>query len=350
MKVSLPTRAYPTHTDQSALYVRLVSTAQSLPGVAHAGVTSFMPLEDDEWTWSVQIRGQALRREGEKRDYGYHVISDDYFRTMGIALKRGRVFNAFDRLDAPGVMIVNEAFVQRFFPNGEDPIGQRMSILSREDVWLEIVGVVEDVNHYSLDAEPLPAYYGPHAQIPWDWFATQMNLVVRTPGDPVLALPGMRKAIRDIDPTIVVSDVRTMRERLARSVARSRFAMILLGVFAGVALALAAVGIYGVVSYSVGQRTQEIGVRIALGAEARNIVGQFLATAMKLVAAGVGLGLVGAVVFTRFQASLLYGVEAVDPRTYAVVTAVLCGVALIATYLPARRASRVDPMVVLREE
>jgi len=225
-----------------------------------------------------------------------------------------------------------------------------MSILGREDVWLEIIGVAEDVNHYSLDVDPLPAYFGPHAQVPWDWFATTMNFVVRTSGDPVLALPGMRKAIRDIDPTIVVSNVRTMRERLSRSVARSRFAMILLGVFAGVALALAAVGIYGVVSYSVGQRAQEIGVRIALGAESRSIVGHFLASAMKLVAAGIGVGLVGAVVFTRFQASLLYGVEAVDPGTYAVVTAVLCGVALIATYLPARRASRVDPMVVLREE
>ncbi len=350
MKISIPTGDYPTNTDQSALYDRLLSSAQSLPGITHAGVTSFIPLKDDEWTWSVQIQGQPLRREGEKRDYGYHLISDDYFRTMGIALQRGRTFNTFDRSDAPGVMIVNEAFVQRFFPDGEDPIGQRMSILGREDVWLEIVGVVEDVNHYSLDTEPLPAYFGPHAQVPWNWFATQMNVVVRASGDPVLAVSGIRQAIRDVDPTIVVSDVRPMRERLSQSVARSRFAMILLGVFAGVALALAAVGIYGVVSYSVGQRAQEIWVRIALGANAQSIVAQFLTSAMKLVAVGVGVGLVGAVALTRFQASLLYGVEAVDPRTYAVVTVVLCGVALVATYIPARRASRIDPMRVLREE
>jgi predicted permease len=247
-------------------------------------------------------------------------------------------------------MIVNESFVQRFFPNGDDPVGQRMSINGREDTWMEIVGVVEDVHQYSLDVEPLPAFYGPYAQVPWDWLLGIMSIVVRSDGDPTAMASSVRRVIRTIDPTIVVSGVQTMRENVSRSVARSRFAMILLGVFAVVALALAVIGIYGVIAYSVGQRVQEIGVRIALGAEPGRIVGQFVLGGAKLLGAGVGAGIVGAIVFTRFQASLLYGVEAVDPLTYGAVTAVLCVAALVATYLPARRASRVDPMVALRVE
>jgi putative ABC transport system permease protein len=343
-------RNYPTVADRAALLDRLLTEFEALPPVRAAGATAFLPLRDDEATWSVFIQGQPMTREGVKRDYGYHPVSNAYFRTMGIALKQGRTFTTFDRGDGPPVMIVNESFVQRFFPSGENPVGQRMSINGREDVWMEIVGVVEDVHQYSLDLEPLPAFYGPYAQVPWNWFLGIMNIVVRTDGDPTAMVSSVRRVIRNIDATIVVSGVQTMRENVSRSVARSRFAMILLGVFAAVALSLAVVGIYGVIAYSVGQRAQEIGVRIALGAEPGRIVGQFVLGGAKLLGAGVGTGIVGAIMFTRFQASLLYGVEAVDPLTYAAVTAVLCAVALGATYLPARRASRVDPAVVLRDE
>jgi putative ABC transport system permease protein len=343
-------RDYPTVEEQTAHYDRLILELASLPQVRQAAATNFLPLRDDEATWSAFIQGQPMDREGVKRDYGYHGVSTDYFQTMGIALKQGRAFTDFDRAGAPPVMIVNESFVQRFFPNGESPVGQRMSINGRESIWMEIIGVVEDVHHYSLDMEPLPAYYGPYTQVPWNWFLGVMNLVVRTDGDPVAMMSSVRRVIRTIDPTIVVSEVQTMRDNVSRSVARSRFAMILLGVFAAVALSLAVVGIYGVISYSVGQRGQEIGVRIALGAEPPRIVGQFLLGGMKLLGVGVAVGLAGAILFTRFQASLLYGVEAVDPLTYGAVTAVLCAVALLATYIPARRASRVDPMTVLRDE
>jgi putative ABC transport system permease protein len=342
-------RNYPTVADRAALFDRLLTEIEALPPVRAAGTTAFLPLRDNEATWSAFIQGQPMSRQGVKRDYGYHPVSSDYFRTMGIALKQGRAFTTFDRGDAPPVMIVNESFVQRFFPNGENPIGQRMSINGREDVWMEIVGIVEDVHQYSLDVDPLPAFYGPYAQVPWTWFLGIMNVVVRTDGDPTAIVSSVRRVIRNIDPTIVVSGVQTMRENVSRSVARSRFAMILLGVFAGVALALAVVGIYGVIAHSVGQRAHEIGVRIALGAEPNRIVGQFLLGGAKLLGVGVAAGLVGAIAFTRFQASLLYGVEAVDPLTYAAVTAVLCAVALGATYLPARRAARVDPVVVLRD-
>jgi putative ABC transport system permease protein len=342
--------SYPAVEDRAALYDRILADLEALPPVRRAGATVFLPLRDDEATWSVFIQGQPMTREGVKRDYGYHPISPDYFSAMGIALKQGRTFTPFDRADAPPVMIVNESFVHRFFPDGENPIGQRMSINGRETIWMEIVGVVEDVHHYSLATEPLPAYYGPYAQVPWPWFLGVVTIVVRTDGDPVALVPSVRRVIRGIDPTIVVSGVESMRERVAQSVARSRFAMGLLGVFAGVALALAAVGIYGVISYSVGQRSQEIGVRIALGAKPGGLVGQFVSGGVKLVAIGVAAGIAGAAVFTRFQASLLYGVGALDLRTYTVVTAVLCFVALAATYLPARRASRMDPMAVLRDE
>lgn len=350
MKLALPGSSYPTIDDQTALYDGILAELEALPGVQDAGLTRLLPLEDGEWTWSAYIQGQPPPQDGEKRDYGYHAVSNGYFRTMGISLKRGRLFDRFDRAGAPPVMIVNEAFVHRFFPQGEDPIGRRMSILGRRDVWMEIVGVVEDVHHYSLDAEPLPAYFGPYAQIPWDWYATEMGLVVRTPGNPAAAVPAIRRIIRAADEGIAISDVRPLRERVAHSVARWRFAMMLLGVFAAVAVTMALIGIYGVVSYAVGDRIREIGVRLALGARPGRIRAQFLARSAKLVAAGVTVGVVVAALFTRFQASLLYGVESVDPLTYTVLSLVLVAVAILATYLPARRASRVDPMVVLREE
>jgi putative ABC transport system permease protein len=350
MKVALRRAEYPTKAEQVALYDRMLPALARLPETQQVALTRLLPLADDEWTWGVQVVGQSPQQEGEKRDYGWHAVSPGYFETMGITLIRGRSFNEFDRADAPRVVIVNEALVRRFFPNDEDPVGQRMFVMSRPDEIMEIVGVIEDVHHYSLDIDPVPAYHVPYRQIPFDYFLSEMNLILQTGGDPTAAVSGARRVIREIDPAIVVSDVLTMAERISRSVARTRFAMILLGVFAGVALALAVVGIYGVISYAVGQRAQEIGVRIALGAEPVRIVGQFVSAGLKLVGAGLAVGLAGAVVFTRFQASLLYGVEAVDPMTYGAVSGLLGLVALAAIYLPARRASRVDPMAVLRNE
>jgi putative ABC transport system permease protein len=350
MKLALPRSAYPTRTEQAALYDRLLPTLQGLPGVNHVGATRFLPFEDHEWTWSVLIEGQPPPQQGEKRGYGYHAVTPDYFRTMGITLERGRYFNDFDRAGAPHVAIVNEAFVRRFFPAGEHPLGRRMAISSRPDNLFEIVGVVEDVNQYSLDVEPIPAYYLPYTQLHFDAFLREMNLVVRTSGKPADIVPSLRGTIRAIDRTIVVSDILAMDERVTRSVARTRFAMVLLGVFAAVALSLAAVGVYGLIAYSVRQRAHEIGVRMALGAEPGNIMRHFVGTGLKLVAAGLGVGIVGAVVLTRFQASLLFGVGSVDPMTYGAVSALLCAVAVLATLAPARRASRVDPVQVLRDE
>jgi putative ABC transport system permease protein len=350
MKAALRRSDYPTSVEQVALWDRMLPALARLPETQRVALTRLLPLADDEWTWSMQIVGKPLRQEGEKRDYGWHAVSPDYFEAMGITLIRGRRFNDFDHADAPRVVIVNEALVRRFFADAEDPVGQRMFVMSRPEEIMEIVGVIEDVHQYSLDVDPVPAYYVPYRQIPFDFFLSEMNLVIHAAGDPAAAVSGARRVLREIDPAIVVSDVLTMTERISRSVARTRFAMILLGVFAGVALALALVGIYGVISYSVGQRAREIGVRIALGAEPGRIVAQFVSAGLKLVAIGLGVGIAGAVVFTQYQASLLYGVETVDPVTYGAVSALLAIVALVAAYVPARRASQVDPMAVLREE
>ena len=349
MKLTIPTSDYPTRDDQAAFYDEVLRDLETLPGVISAGVTRFLPFVEEEWTWSVQIQGQPLQREGEKRDYGYHVASADYFRTMGISLKRGRTFTQFDNASAPPVMIVNEGFVHRFFPDGSDPIGQRMSILDREDVWMGIVGVVEDVNRSSLDADPLPAYYGPYAQVPWDWFITEMGLTIQTAGDPTSLVADVRNVVRRIGNNVAINDILPMQDRVVESVARSRFAMILLGTFAAVSVALAVVGIYGVISYSVGQRGREIAVRMALGAEPAKILRLVIGQGMVLALAGIAVGVIGAVTLTRFQASLLFGIDSADPLTYAGLSLLLGAVALLATYVPARRASKVDPMAVLRE-
>ena len=350
MHLTIPSSSYPTIDNQATFYRELLEEVHSLPGVSAAGVTKFLPFSTEgEWTWSVYFEGQPAPEEAEKRDYGYHVVSPDYFRSMGMTLKRGRHFTEFDDGGSPPVMIVNEAFVHRFFPDGGDALGKRMSILGREANFMEIVGVVEDVNSYSLDADPLPAYYGPYSQITWDWFITEMALTVRTAGDPTALVSSVRAAVRTAGSDVAINDILPMQDRVIQSVARSRFAMILLGIFAGVALALAVVGIYGVISYSVGERAQEIGVRMALGAEPSKILRLVIGQGMTLVLGGIIAGCAGAALLTRFQASLLFGIDSADPLTYAGLSALMALVALLATYLPARRASKVDPMAVLRE-
>lgn len=350
MKLVLSGSQFSGVGNQVPVHERILQAVRQVPDVESAGMTRFLPMDEGEWTWSVQIRGKPERVDGEKRDYGYHTVDTDYFRTMGMTLIRGRQFAESDRMGAPCVVIVSESFVRRFFDEGEDPIGRVMYLLSRPDEGLEIVGVVEDVHLLSLDREPQPAYYIPFRQIPFDFFLNEMSLAVRTEGDPVAIVPTVRRAITDVEPDVVVSDVMTMKERVAGSVARTRFAMTLLAVFAGVAMTLAAVGIYGVIAYAVGQRRQEIGVRLALGAAPNRIVGQFVGSGLKLIAAGLVIGLAAASGLARFQASLLFGVAPWDPGTYLAVTMLLAAVAAVAVYVPSRRASRVDPIAVLRDE
>lgn len=352
--LAIPDEAYPTVADKDALYDRVISELSAQPGITSASVTWFLPFDNIEWTWSVQVDGQPPQQEGEKRDYGFHVVSPGYFQTMGIGLVRGRMFESYDGAESPLVLLVNEAFVRRFFPDGQEPLGQRVRITTGqlpEDRWMEIVGVVEDVRHYSLEEETIPAYFIPVSQMPWDWMAGEMSLVVRSrEGVPGNITPQIRSTVRSIEPEALLTDVMTMNDRIARSVDRPRFAMVLLLAFASVALILALLGIYGIIAYTVGQRTRELGIRIALGAAPHAIVGRVVRDGAVLAAVGISLGLVGAYFFTRLQASLLYGISSFDPTTYAVLSAVLGGVAVLASYFPARRAGRVDPVTVLRAD
>jgi putative ABC transport system permease protein len=352
LKVGLPFSRYGTAEEQIAFLERLLGEAEAQPGVRSAGITPFLPMLDFEGTWSSQVVGKPDWQQGEKRDYGWHAINAGYFTTMGMGLVRGRGFTEFDDATSPFVVVVNQAYVRRFFDEGEDPIGREMFVITSDSAPREIVGIVEDVFHYALDTDPAPSYYMPYKQATTSsgYWLGATNLVLRTAGDPTLVLASTRRLIADMDGDVLVSNMSTMQDHVGRSVARTRFATVLLNVFAGVALALAVVGIYGVIAYAVGQRGQEIGLRMALGARPGAIVGSFVGSGLRLVLVGLGVGLLGAAAFTRFQASLLFGVEAFDPVTYGAVAALLTAVALVAMYFPARRATSVDPMDVLREE
>ncbi len=354
MKVSLPGGEYPGTLEQQQYFDRLLPLVQALPEVQHVGLTSWLPLLDFEGTWSVQIVGQPAWREGEKRDYGWHSVNAGYFQAMDMAIVRGRGFTDADRAGALPVVVVNEAFVDRFFPAGEDPLGQSMFVITSPDSTVrQIVGVVENVKHDALDAEYKASYYTPYTQAytePGGYWLGSMNLVVRTSGDPTMALRAVVNTVTPLDRNVLVSNRTTMADHVGNSVARERLAATLLNVFAGVALALALVGIYGVIAFVVMERRGEIGLRMALGAEPANEVRRFLKSGTRLIIGGTVIGLLGAMVFTKIQASLLYGVAAVDPVTYLVVGLGFVCLAMATTWLSARRASRVEPMEVLRGE
>jgi putative ABC transport system permease protein len=277
--------------------------------------------------------------------------SDDYFQTMGIPLVSGRYFDARDTADSPPVVIVSEALARKYWP-GEDPVGKRITFNrvpnTQDPLWREIVGVVGHVRNESLEGESRGQYYVPYAQRPNN---TDLFLVVRTDAaDPAALAPAVRGAVAGVDRDLPVYRVTTMEKLVAESLMQRRFAMFLFGVFAALALALAVVGLYGVMSYGVAQRTHEIGLRMALGAQSRDVLRMVVGQGMLLVAIGLGLGLVSALLLTRLMESLLFGVSAADPATYAGIALLLAAVAFLASYLPARRATKVDPMVALRYE
>jgi putative ABC transport system permease protein len=264
---------------------------------------------------------------------------------MGIPLLRGRTFTERDIENAPKVAVVDQAFVDRHFPN-EDPVGRGIDIGNGTDGFYEIVGVVGNVRYGGLDAEPAPTMYVPFRQ---DVFSG-MWVLARTDGDPAQLAGIVRQAVREIDPGLPVSRMRPLSEVVSESMAQRRFSMLLLGLFALIALFLASVGLYGVVAYTVGQRTQEIGVRMAIGARASDVMRMVLGGGMKLAAAGVAIGIAAALALSRLVASMLYEVTPFDPASYAATILVLLAVSAMACYLPARRAMRVDPLVALRQE
>jgi putative ABC transport system permease protein len=276
------------------------------------------------------------------------MASDDYFQTMGIRLVRGRFFDAHDTGEAPGVAIIDEAMARKYWP-GEDPLGKRITFEGgrQNPRWREVVGVVGHVRNEGLEGESRVQYYVPYAQRA---DSPNLFLAVRADGDPASLAPSVRGAIAGVDKDLPVYRVTTMERMVSDSLAQRRFSVFLLGVFAALALVLAVVGLYGVMSYAVAQRTHEFGLRMALGAQRRDILKMVVGQGLLLVGVGLAAGLLGALALTRVMSSLLYGVSATDPLTYAGIALLLAAVALLASYVPARRATRVDPMVALRYE
>jgi putative ABC transport system permease protein len=346
LDIPLTTTTYKTAEQRVAAFQQLTDRLKTVPGVRDVSVASNIPWIDRDIELSFQVEGRAPYKPGEEAVADYNVVGPDYFRTMDISVLRGRVFMDSDNANAPQVLLVSNAFVQRYFPN-EDPIGRRVVFDGNDKTAREIVGVVADVHRQGLDRNVQPEMYVSFAQRP----ERRMNVLVRTEARNALELtPTLRAQVKAFDPKQIIWRTRTFEELLGQSVAPRRFNMWLLGIFASVALILAAVGLYGVMSYSVSWRIHEIGIRMALGANRSNVLRLVVRQGMTLTLIGLALGLVGAFSLSRVLRSLLFGVTPTDPLTFAGVSAVLIIVALLACLIPARRATRVDPIVALRTE
>jgi putative ABC transport system permease protein len=346
-RLALPASKYPDSKQQSAFFQETLQRLEALPGVQSVGAVSALPLSGAEEASSFMVEGSPPADSSETPMADRRRASADYFRAMGIRLVKGRYFTEADNQSAPAVAIISESFARRFFPD-EDPLGKRIKNGGPTSTrpWLLIVGVVRDVRHLALEAEPRPQVYMSYLQNTW----TSMAVVIRSASEPASLAAAVRNAVWEVDKEQPVTDVKSMEQYFSASVARRRFNMILLAVFAGVALALAAVGIYGVMSYSVTQRTQEIGIRMALGAKQADVLKMVVRQGMIPALAGVAAGLGAGLALTRLMSSLLYGVSATDLITFAAVPLTLLGVALGACFVPARRATHVDPVIALRRE
>jgi len=347
MRVELPEARYRKVAPQTQFRDRVLENINRLPGV-QAAMISELPLGGNAINHNFIIEGRPPLTVGEEPELYSRSIAGDYFRIMDIPLLQGRALTRDDRADAPVVGVINLSMAQKYFP-GANPIGARIRWARDEGVrWITIVGVVGNVRHFSLAAPEEPAIYTPYAQSGQEW-KRWSNIVVRTPASAATTAQ-LKAMVWKVDPLIPVTNIRPMSEVMAVSLAEQRFNILVLGVFAGVALLLASVGLYGVLAFLVGQRTREIGIRMALGAETSDILRLVLGQGLILAGAGVAAGLVLSLAATRTLAGLLYGVSPTDPSTFTALAALLIAVALAACLIPARRAAKVDPMVALRYE
>jgi putative ABC transport system permease protein len=351
MQVSLPPAKYREPAQSDAFFNRALENIRRLPGVESAGLSTSVPMSGQNSSGSFQIEGRQVP-PGQMAPWGNRWLTNaTYFQTMNIPLVKGRYFDERDNRDAAGVAIIDETAARKFWPD-EDPVGKRITFQrdpQGNPVWREVVGVVGHVKHRGLEGESPVQYYVPYNnQAPFT--VGNMYVVVRTAAEPASSAGAVRTAIQAADKEMPVFRVTTMERLVSDSMAQRRFALLLFGVFAAVALLLAAVGLYGLMSYTVTQRTHEIGIRMALGARGGDVLKMVVRQGMTLAGVGLGLGLVAAFGLTRLMKTLLFGVRATDPLTFVLIAALLTTIALLACWIPARRATQVEPMIALRGE
>lgn len=344
LRLSLPQKKYAQPEQQNAFANSLLERLKDLPGVQAVGVTHSMPLVGD-YVLAFNIEGRPAIAPADLPSTNYYSVTPDYFRAMGIRLVRGRMFTPQDDAKAPRVAIINETMARQFFPN-EDPIGKRINITNGPETWRQIVGVVGDIKQYGVDKATSAQAYEPFAQVPF----SSVNVVIRTKGSPAAMLGALRPAVYAVDKDQPIGAIRPLEEIMAESISRQRFAMTLLTVFSAVALVIAAVGIYGVMAYNVVQRTGEFGIRMALGAQRRDVLRLVLTQGGKLIGLGLVIGLMATLAASRAMGSMLFNTSAYDPLTLGTITLVLAVVALIACFFPANRATKVNPIEALRTE
>ena len=351
-RLSLPSARYQQKQQVDAFYSQLVQRIEAIPGVEVVGLGSHLPLSGVNSNASFEIEGRPRMSEDVIQNADYRMVSRDYFRALGVTVLKGRYFTEADREDAPGALIINSTMATNYFP-GEDPVGKRVNLGTPGSPWLTIVGIVNDVKHNALTAGPKAEMYFLHSQHAYAnpfgvW--RPMMLAVRTTVDPLSVSGSLKEAVQTLDKDLPVARLQALDQIVSSSIAQARFAMLLMTIFSLVALALAAAGVYGVVSYSVAQRTREIGIRMALGAQPRQVLRLVIGQGMSPALLGVAIGLVGALALTRLIQTLLFVVSATDPLTFASVAVLLAVVAFLACYLPARRATRVEATVALRHQ
>ncbi len=344
MELNLPDSRYPAAPQKAAFYSQLIERVGGIPGVESAAAASILPFGPGNTAIEVQVEGRPPDAEGDAPSADWRMVTPEYFRTLRIPILKGRSIDLKDSAESELVIVISESMARRFWPD-EDPIGRRIGPGSSDSRWT-IVGVAEDVKTSGLDLETRPLMYLSSYQSSWN----PMALAVRASGDPSVVLAAVRTTVRDLDKDVPVSNVRSMEEMISASVGPRRFNMLLLAIFSGVALGLAAVGIYGVMAFAVTQRTHEIGIRVALGAQRGSVIKMVVGQGLRLTLVGVAAGMLAALGLTRTLSSLLFEVTTTDPLTFMGIPLVLTGVALLACWLPARRATRVDPMVALRCE
>jgi putative ABC transport system permease protein len=345
MELALPQMKYPRGKPVIDFYAEVERRVSGIAGVQHVSLTSILPLSGSNSDNSFHIEGRPENQTGVSPDEEVRVITPDYFRVLETPLLKGRYFTEADSAEAPGVIIINQAMAKKYWP-GEDALGKRINFGDADPQkikWFTIVGIVGDLRHRGLDEDPRPEFYLPHPQRPF----RGMILALRSAQDPRALISAIRRELQAFDPEQPLANIKTMEQITADSIAPRRLSVALIGVFAALALILAAVGIYGVMSFLVVQRTHEIGVRMALGAQRGDVLRLVVGHALQLVGIGTIIGLILALFSTRTLSALLYSVGAFDVATFVFVTIALAAVVLLASYIPALRAMRADPMIAL---